>query len=117
MEDVVAVRVALADGSSRYFVTWGRIQDPVDPRFVEDLVLKFASSCSLGASPVEARLCATLREAAESAEAPYFFEALVAFAAGHPREPDDVWHTERDEAMRDGREIYYCGRPTPADSP
>lgn len=111
VEDVVAVRVALSDGASRYFVTWGRTQDPVDPRPVEEVVLRFANSCSLGASPVTAHLSATLRKAAESREAPYFFEAMLAFAADRQSEPDDRRRAERDEAMHAGRESYYCGRP------
>lgn len=39
MDDVVAVEVTLADGGLRYFVTWGRIQQTVDPEPVCKLVL------------------------------------------------------------------------------
>ena len=112
MEDVVAVRVVLDDGTSRYFVTWGRIQDNVDPEPVQEIVLRHARVCSLGSPPVSAHLCATLREAAESVEAPYFYEAMVRFSADLPRDIDDSWRAARDAAMRSGREIYYCGRPS-----
>jgi hypothetical protein len=43
MEDVVAVRVDLVTGESRYFMTWGRIQDVVDPEPLEALVMRHAS--------------------------------------------------------------------------
>jgi hypothetical protein len=31
MDDVIAVKVELADGAARYFLAFGRIQDHVDP--------------------------------------------------------------------------------------
>lgn len=39
MEDLIAVEVRLADGQSRYFLTWGRIQQAADPGPVAALVL------------------------------------------------------------------------------
>ena len=113
MEDVIAVEVRLADGSARYYVTWGRIQDPVDTGPVTDLVMAHASPGSLGGEPVSANVCHTLRAAAESAQAPYFFEALAEFSRQTiPRGVEyEPWRRERAEAMANGREIYYCGRP------
>jgi hypothetical protein len=115
MEDVIAVEVRLADGARRYFVTWGRIQDPVDPDPVCAVVMRSAQGCQLGAEPVAARLCLTLREAAESEEAPYFYEALVSHSLSSIPFGDgyDAWRNEIAEAMERGREIYYCGRPEP----
>jgi len=66
VDDVVAVEVRLADGGLRYFLTWGRIQDVVDPEPVCELVLRFSRGCALGGVPVSARVCDTLREAADS---------------------------------------------------
>jgi hypothetical protein len=113
MEDVIAVEVRLADGTARYYVTWGRIQDPVDTGPVTDLVMAHATLGSLGGEPVSANVCPTLRVAAESAQAPYFFEALVQFSRQTIPGGDeyDSWRRERAEAMANGREIYYCGRP------
>ncbi len=108
----MAVRVELADGSRRYFVTWGRIQDAVRPEALESLVLAYSASCSLGSPAVSARLCPSLREAAESFEAPYFYEGLLTFAHRSGELAPDRWRADRDAAMRAGREIYYCGRPS-----
>jgi hypothetical protein len=111
VEDVVAVEVELADGGSRFFVTWGRIQDPVDPDPVCGMVLSFAEKCSLGGAAVSARLCGTLKEAAESPDAPYFFECFLAFCRPPIPFGDgyEDWRRERADAMENGREIAYCG--------
>jgi len=114
MDDVVGVEVRLADGESRYFLTRGRIQHRVDPRPLSDLVLRMSRSCSLGGSPVSARLCSSLREAAQSPDAPYFFECYVDFCHKPiPRGDGYVaWRAAMDNAMRTGKEIAYRGRPT-----
>ena len=113
VEDVIAVAVRLADGRQRYFLTWGRIQSVVDPGPVCDLVFRFSRSCSLGAAPVGARLCATLREAADSPDAPYFYESFLAFASGPAPSGEDypAWKASVAEKMEAGREIWYCGQP------
>jgi hypothetical protein len=112
VNDVVAVEVRLTDSSRRYFVTWGRIQDPVDPKPLCDLVLKTTNEAQLGGAGVDARLCDTLREAATSESAPYFYECLLKFSVPIPfGEAYEAWRLERDEAMRSGREIAYCGSP------
>jgi hypothetical protein len=81
VENVVAVEVALTDGGKRYFLTWGRIQDVIDPAPLCDVVLRFAASCSLGGMPATARLCHMLRKAADSPQAPYFYECFAAIAS------------------------------------
>jgi hypothetical protein len=109
VEDLIAVRVSLESGEDRYFVTWGRIQDAVDPDPVAQLVLEFSTSCSLGGRPVSAEVCQTLQEARD---APYFFEALFEFAQ-RPipfGEHYDAWRSAKDALMRNGKEIYYLGR-------
>jgi hypothetical protein len=114
MDDVVAVEVGLTDGGSRYFLTWGRIQDAVDPQAVCDLVLVAARRCALGGEPTTARLCDTLREAADSASAPYFYECYLGFARQSIPYGDEYesWREQKADAMADGREIAYCGRLT-----
>jgi hypothetical protein len=113
MEEVVAVEVRMADGSARYFLTWGRIQDTVDPRPVCDLVMEAADGVALGGQPASARLCDTLREAADSGTAPYFYECFMTFARERIPFGDGyaAWRQERAAAMEAGKEIAYCGTP------
>lgn len=70
VDDIVAVEVVLVGGSKRYFLTFGRIQHNVDPAPLTALVLGIANTFPLGGEPVAANVCATIREAADSAEAP-----------------------------------------------
>jgi hypothetical protein len=109
MEDWVAVEVRTDSGQSGFFVTWGRMQDAVDPRPLEELMLRAAAGFALGGIPVSARVCANLQEAAAQ---PYFFEALLKMA-GRPipyGEDYDAWQRERAKAMEEGQEIYFVGR-------
>jgi hypothetical protein len=112
VDDVIAVEVLLADGGRRYFVTWGRIQDPVDPDPVCTVVLRFAESCSLGGVPSSARVCDSLREAADSEDAPYFYEGFLVFCRKEIPFGDhyESWRSERAAAMGRGKEISYCGQ-------
>ena len=113
VDDVVAVEVSLSNGEARFFVTWGRIQDPVDSDPLCALILRESRNFALGAEPVRARVCGALGEAASSGKAPYFYECLLTFA----RQPIpfgdsyDEWRRERAAAMEAGREIAYCGAP------
>lgn len=116
MDDVVAVEVELAAGELRYFITWGRIQDEVDPEPLAALVLEHSRQFSLNSPAQHARVCRSLREAADSRFAPYFYENLLAFA----RQPIPFgrdyqeWRADRAAAMAMGKEIAYCGEPDPA---
>lgn len=108
MEDVVAIEVALEDGQHRYFMTWGRIQDTVDPTELENLVLRHSTKVDLGGIGRSARLCDTLSEASA---APYFYEGLLSFA--HQPIPFgkgySKWRKRRAEAQRTGQDIYFLG--------
>jgi len=119
MDDVIAIEVRLANGDPRYFLTWGRIQDSVDTGPVCELVLHASSSVSLGADPISARICSTLREAAQSPNAPYFYECFLTFC--HKPIPYgegyQAWRTATDLAMRAGKDICYCGTPGSAWAP
>jgi len=98
-----------------FFLTWGRIQDRVDPEPVCALVLRAASGNALGGELVDARLCFTLKDAAESGDAPYFYECFVGFVpAAYPQSrATRRWRQERAEAMgRCGKEIWLL-RPNP----
>ena len=103
------MEVRTDSGQSGFFVTWGRIQDAVDPRPLEELTLRAASQFALGGQPVSARVCASLQEAAAQ---PYFFEAVlrmagrpIPYGAGY-----DAWKREVAAAMEEGREIYFVSR-------
>lgn len=78
-----------------------------------ELVLKHSRAFSLGDEPVAGVVCQTLREAASSDSAPYFYECLLKFASAPIPDGDayELWRDEREEAMRVGREISFCGRP------
>jgi hypothetical protein len=116
MDEVVAVELQLTDGGLRYFITWGRIQDEVDPESLASLVLEQSRRFSLGGVAQRVRVCQSLREAAESKSAPYFYESLLVFARQPiPSGPDyQGWRAERATAMAQGSEIAYCGQPDPA---
>jgi hypothetical protein len=109
VEDVVAVTVTLDNGERRYFMTWGRIQNPVDPDPLAALVLRHAVGFDLGGRPVAAEVCPSLRDARQ---APYFYEALVSFGRCPILQGDgyEAWKRETSEAMESGRELYYLGR-------
>jgi len=113
MEDVIAVEVRLDGGARRFFVTWGRIQDQVDPDPVCALVMRFAEGCSLGTRPVAARMCPALREAADTEDAPLFYEALARYSRNAIPFGDgyEEWREQIAEAMERGEQIYYCGQP------
>ena len=108
MEDWVAIEVRTEAGRTAYFVTWGRIQDPVDPKPLEELALKAATGFSLGSRPVSARVCFSLQEAADQ---PYFYEALLDFARRSiPHEGYHEWREAMRAAMAQGHEFYFLGR-------
>ena|SRR5579863_6665868 len=110
MEDIVAVAVELKNGQKRYFLTWGRIQDPIAYEPLEAIVQEHAAKFDLGGIPRRARVCHTLQEASQQ---PYFFEGL--FKMSQKRIPNGksyaAWKKSIDKLMRRGRELYYLGNP------
>ena len=86
MEDIVAVEVGLDTGESRFFLTWGRIQHPVEREKLAAVVLRNAPRFAIGeGAPVSARVRWSLQPAIE---APYFFESFFEIASGRfPTEP------------------------------
>jgi hypothetical protein len=107
MEDIVAVAVDLENGDVRYFLTWGRIQDPVDPHPLEQLILEQSARFAIGGKAVRARLCVSLQEAAKEAG---FYECF--FSKCQEKIPFGVktypkWRSEMDRRMRSGKEICY----------
>jgi hypothetical protein len=90
-------------------LTWGRLQDIVDPAPLEKLIMSVAYQNSLGGEAMSAELCYRLQEAAGE---PYFFECL--FSMGQNRIPFGPgyaeWASETAEKMAMGKEIWYLGR-------
>ena len=109
MDDIVAVRVELDTGEHRYFITWGRLHDVVDPRPLAHVILANAHHFSLGGKPIQASVCDSLSEASG---APYFFEGLLAISRESiPFGPGyEEWRKSKLEAMAKGREIHFLGR-------
>jgi hypothetical protein len=110
MEDIVAVEVELEDGDRCYFLTWGRIQDAVDPEPLERLIFERCRRFDLGGIPVRARLCGTLQEAVD---APYFYEYF--FMMGQEKIPFGRrykrWRREMNKKMLEGKELCHLGNP------
>jgi hypothetical protein len=108
MEDLVAVELITLEGPVCYFITWGRIQDAVDPEPLEQLILSVADHFALPGTPRSTKLCDSLQDAKE---APFFYEALFSFAqkpipfgSGYQK-----WRRRMDKLMRQGKEIYAVG--------
>ena len=90
-------------------MTWGRIQDPVDPEPLEELILSRCTGFSLGGKPVGARLCWNLQEAAH---APYFYEGLFSFSQQPIPFGDhyQTWRKDMHRGLQKGEELYYLGK-------
>ena len=108
MEDLVAVELTTTEGHTCYFITWGRIQSPVDPARLERVILKVAGHFAIGGKPASARLCGSLREARD---APYFYEAVFSFSQRPiPFGPGyEKWRKRMDRRMHKAEEIYFAG--------
>ena len=109
IEDIVAVRVDLEEGPSRFFLTWGRIQDSVNPKPLEQLIFAHCTSFALEGTPVKATLCSTLQEARSET---YFYEYL--FMMGQQiipfgRKKYWKWRKKMNKKMQKGKELYYLG--------
>lgn len=108
MDDVIALRVVLDDGSSRYFLTWGRLSDAIDTGTVEEIVRAALSRFSLGGRAASVTVCESLREAAT---AQYFYENFFRMSQERiPYGPGyQQWAESKLRDLRAGREIYYLG--------
>lgn len=108
MEDIVALEVTTDIGRRTYFLTWGRIQDPVDPGPLETLAMRVVGKFATPGTPVRARVCDSLQEARE---APYFFEHFFGFCQKQIPFGDgyEAWRERMDERMRAGHEIASLG--------
>ena len=73
MEDIVALRVVLDEGPDQYFLTWGRLLDPVETKSLEELV---GSHLSQFALPRSCGLDQRLRLAAGGIRDPLLLRVL-----------------------------------------
>ena len=95
-------------GRSCYFLTWGRIQERVDPQPLEALIVAVAGRFKTPGRVVSARVCWDLGEARD---APLFFEYFFDFCQKPIPFGDDhaAWRSRMDQLMRDGYEIAAIG--------
>lgn len=108
MEDIIAVEVTTDTGTACYFLTWGRIQDTVNPDPVAAVVLSVADRFATPGAPASARVCLTLQEAAS---APWFYEYFFGFCQ-RPipyGKKYGQWRKRMDKRMRAGKEIAFAG--------
>ena len=109
MEDIVAIRVRLATGSDRFFLTYGRLFDAVDPSRTLEVVVRHLHAYDLGGRPVRVEMCHTLQDAKSQ---PYFFEAL--FQLSQQSIPlgaqYEAWRRKVSAEMERGKHLHYLGR-------
>jgi hypothetical protein len=108
VEHIVAVEVTVDTGRRTYFLTWGRVQDRVDPAPLEAVIMSVAGKFKLPGKAVGARVCESLQEARD---APYFFEHFFSFCQKQIPFGDshEAWRREIDHRMRAGYEIAGLG--------
>jgi hypothetical protein len=109
VDDIVAIRVKLASGGERFFLTYGRIFDTVEATGTLDAVAENLSKFDLGGRPVRVELCHSLQEAKDQ---PYFFEAVFSLA----QTPIPLgakykaWRRKIAKEMESGQHLHYLGR-------
>jgi hypothetical protein len=111
MDDVIAVAVTLDNGERRFFMTWGRVQDTVDPGLVAEIVLRNASSYDLGGTPERADVCWSLQDASHEV---YFYEGLLAFASERVprgRREHRRWRARKATAMESADGLHALAQP------
>ena len=114
MDDIVAVEVE-TDSERGVFLTWGRIQDPVDAGPLEMLVMRQATNFSLKGKPMRARVISLQRAHKE----PYFFEAFftlcqekVPFGRGY-----ENWRKKIARQMERGEHLFFISGPSEPNRP
>jgi hypothetical protein len=121
MDDIIAVEVTLTSKAKRYFLTFGRIFDVVDCSEIESLILKHAVGYALGGRPKSARVCYSLREAADTSDAPYFYECFLRLIheVGKKNTSSSYakWRARKKRELKAGYWMMYCGNPSGPGSP
>jgi len=108
MEDIVALKVVVTSGPSHYFLTWGRLIDPVETKGLEELVRSHLPKFGLTGEVGMISVCDSVREASGTR---YFYENFfrmcqkpIPFGDGYTQ-----WASKMLEQLKQGREIYYLG--------
>jgi hypothetical protein len=107
MDDVVALRVTLATGGQRFFLTWGRLFGAGEDQPLIDVVRPHLER--MARSEVRTvQICDSMQEAAGER---YFFEAFftlcqqcIPFGPGY-----DEWAVETRRRVEAGKDIHYLG--------
>lgn len=108
MDDIVAVKVLDSSMSAHFFVTWGRFFDRVDPKSLEAVVAKHASSFGIR-NPRSVTVCDSVQEASQ---ARYFHEGI--FDISQEKIPFGKstygpWCAKMRRSMLIGQQLFYCG--------
>jgi hypothetical protein len=108
VEDIVAIKIVDKSGTEHFFLTWGRIFDPVDP---EPLLAAVRPNLSRwGVRQARSlEICDSLQDAALE---PYFYEALFMMAQERiPFGPKyRTWQAGKRRRVRKGEDIRYVGK-------
>jgi hypothetical protein len=111
LENIIAVAMIGADGTKFYFLTWGRIFDPVDEEEIIKCVKIYADKCNVS-KPIKAGyVCHDLQEASKQM---YFYEAFYYMAlvkVPSEKKPYQRWKTKIVEELKRGNKIFYLGNP------
>ncbi len=113
MDDVIAVRARTDEGQVRYWLTWGRLFDAVDPEPMIAAVRPQLQWPGRRGQIVMVEICASLQEASDQ---PYFYEGLfwlsqtlIPFGDGY-----EAWTRVMRDRLAAGRELFYLGDPEAA---
>jgi hypothetical protein len=110
MNNIIAIEIKLNTGAKRYFLTWGRIQDNIDPTKIEKTILRYSKNFDLGGRPTKAKLCPNLQKAKNE---PYFYECFFEMCQEiipFGKNTYEQWRKEMNSKMQVGKEIYYLGK-------
>ena len=110
MDDIVAVRAETDAGQVGFWLTWGRLFDPVDPTAMIAAIRPHLRLAEQRGEINQVRICHSLQEASEQ---PYFFEGF--WSLGQTRIPFgsdyEGWAAEKRAELADGRGLFYLGDP------
>ncbi|MBJ7594948.1 MAG: hypothetical protein JF886_08840 [Candidatus Dormibacteraeota bacterium] len=97
----------MTTGEDRFFLTWGRVFDAVDPTPLIDAVKPHLVRMSRGEVRI-VEVCDSLQEASAQ---PYFFESFFMLCQQRiPYGPGyDDWAAETRKKMTAGKDIHFLG--------
>jgi hypothetical protein len=107
MDHIVSVEVELENGDPRYFLTWGRIQDTIDPAPLEQLILDQSHKFAIGGKAKSARLCRSLQEASQEAGFYECFFEMCQKKIPYGENTYPKWREDIEKKMRSGKEIWF----------